>query len=110
MAGWQPYRVRMQKWLNMPVSEIRRIARSPSEVKNLSGIDAACLRHMVNMISGLDTRHEREALLDRMEGKPKNTTVLQNPDGGPLSPTMAILTPADGARAYQEMIQRTNGE
>jgi hypothetical protein len=37
----------------------------------------------------------------------KVTTVVQNPDGSPMQPTMAILTPADGARAYQDMLKQT---
>ena len=93
----------------MPIEDLRRIANSPEEIKKLSVIDGVCVRHAANMLKGAETRKEREALLDRMEGKPTQTTVLQNPDGGPLSPTMAILTPSDGARAYQDLISKTAG-
>lgn len=55
-------------------------ARSPSEIRKLSGIDAICLRQVLSSVSGFDIRAERETLIHRIEGKAKVTTVAWGQD------------------------------
>lgn len=53
------------------VEEIISIVSDPKQFGKLPMRDGQILKQLANSISGLDMRLERESLLDRIEGKPK---------------------------------------
>jgi hypothetical protein len=72
LKGWMRYGDRLQMWLERNAEEIGTYFENDgAELKKLSTIDAVCCVHARNMLVGSDTRSEREAALDRIEGKPK---------------------------------------
>lgn len=83
--GWQPYSQRIQKWFNLPVAEVAAYLDNNGErLRQMSSIDAACIRHVINTYSGKDPlRYLREAL-DRIEGTPKQTVQLQGDKDKPV--------------------------
>lgn len=111
-AGWQPYGIRIQKWLAMPAEEVHRIMNSPQSIKKLSTIDVICLRHVANMIKGNDIHREREAMLDRVQGKVKQTTALEGPDGKPLfDPKVGPVVAAseeEALAAFNDTVRRAS--
>lgn len=51
--------------------EIFEIVSDKDKLKLLPVRDAQIIIHLANTLSGMDMRLERESLLDRIEGKPK---------------------------------------
>jgi hypothetical protein len=78
-VGWQRYGLRVQKWLELPSAEIAKYAdpaTGEAEISKLSVIDAICVRHVLNTLAGKNVLKERHELLNRIEGKPKQTIDL----------------------------------
>jgi hypothetical protein len=73
LIGWQRYGHRVQKWLAMPLAEVVALAQDEKAMAKLSTIDAICVRHVVNSVSGATVLPERRELLDRIEGSPRQT-------------------------------------
>lgn len=84
LTGWQRYGDRLQKWLNMPLAELKVLVTNQPELDRLSTIDVVCVRHASNMISGDNTLRERKEALDRIEGTPKQTVQLQGDKDKPV--------------------------
>jgi hypothetical protein len=83
--GWQKYGVRIAGWLEkLSAEELKILVNTPSEYGKLSSIDAIAVRHIVNALTGDDIRQERKDMLDRIEGAPKQTTVLEGDENRPL--------------------------
>jgi hypothetical protein len=100
---WTPYATRVaQLTENYTTEEILAIV---SDEKKLAKIcvhpmDAMAFMHIARAIdrnltttaSGNDDlRGERDALLDRVEGKSKSTTQIQNADGSNISPVINVV-------------------
>jgi hypothetical protein len=85
LQGWQRYGARLEKWLALPPAEIAAYFENDGEkLKQLSSIDAVCVRHVSNMLTGTDMRAEREAGLDRIEGKPKQVVAHGGDPDNPM--------------------------
>lgn len=69
-AGWQRYGDRLQKYLNMPLGELRALVANTEELDKLSQIDAVCVMQAFEMYYGSAARSEREDALNRIEGRP----------------------------------------
>lgn len=59
------------------VGEIFDIVMDTKKLRELSVRDGQILKQLVNTLSGDDMRLERESLLDRIEGKPKEIKELK---------------------------------
>lgn len=83
---WQPYGIRAKHWLDkLTFAALRALSQDIDEMDKLSSYDAIIIRHLANTLSGDDIRQEREALLDRIEGKPKTTLEMGAiPGGAPI--------------------------
>ena len=75
--GWQPYGKRIQKWFAVPASElVKYIDNNGAKLKEQTAIDAACIRHVINTISGKHTLPYLKEALDRIEGQAKQSIDL----------------------------------
>lgn len=94
--GWTPYELRVRTLAEKYSTEqILAYARDDElRAKDLSYWDGLCIVHMARAQfrgltvtdSGADhVNKERECLLDRLEGKAKETLEHQGPDGQPLT-------------------------
>jgi hypothetical protein len=84
---WQPFGVRCQHWLDkMTRAELRALAKNESEMDKLSSYDSMVITALVGAQTGstADRGKERERVLDRIEGKPKQSTELTGKDGAEL--------------------------
>jgi len=88
IEGWQPYGVRLKTWLGKSGEEFEQLAGDPAALKKRPLIDIVCAQHVRDMTdSGTppEVRHKaREAAIDRMDGKPKQTVAH---GGDPDNPT-----------------------
>lgn len=103
---WQPYRLRLNKWLDMSAEEFNKIANSPSEIKKLSMIDVVCVRHVANMVKGEDVRQERGQALDRIEGKVTDKTEITGKDGEGIKVTNTTELAHEHKNAMAFILQR----
>lgn len=72
LAGYQRYADRaVYLQSQYTVGELMTIVGDKNKLKKLPVRDAQILVQLANTLTGMDMRHEREALLDRIEGKPK---------------------------------------
>lgn len=75
--GYQRYADRaiylMEKY---SAGELADLANNDDELRKLPVRDAQIIKHLVNTLAGDDVRLERESLLDRIEGKPKEPKEL----------------------------------
>jgi len=74
--GWQRYGERVQKWLDMPIKDLLALATDEQAKSELSTIDAICVQHIANSVTGKQVLPERKELLDRIEGAPKQVIDL----------------------------------
>lgn len=96
---YQPYGLRVRKWIDMPRDDLVELANDKRAMGKLSVIDSICVRQLVASLAGKDAHKERESLLDRIEGKPKGTLELIGDKNAPLevhtsSPTLEAATAA----------------
>lgn len=91
--GWQRYGDRLQKWFAVPVREIASYLDDEGEkLKSMSSIDGACIRHVINTISGKNTLAYLKEALDRIEGTPKQTIAHTGDKDDPISFTLKFAT------------------
>lgn len=84
--GWQPYGQRLQIWMVKDVSELEALLLNDgAALRKLSAIDAICARHVINSISGKATLQHLKEALDRIEGTPKQTHILQGDADKPVA-------------------------
>ena len=110
---WQPYSERLKKWFEMPIEELRALARNRKELRKRSAIDVACIMHVAGTIRGQahDRRAERESAIDRIEGTVKKRNEITGADGKPLfdpkAPPVVAATEEAAFAAMQETIRRS---
>jgi hypothetical protein len=97
LPGWQRYGDRLQKWLNMPVTELLALAGDEKRKAELSTIDAICVQHVANSIAGKNILPERKELIDRIEGTPKQT--ISGDKDNPLTFTLKFNAGTDLPKA-----------
>jgi len=87
LEGWQRYGTRLQRWLLKNGEEIaKEFEDDGKSLMKRPVIDIACIQHAKDMITGEpETRQRaREAAIDRIDGKPKQTVAH---GGDPDNPT-----------------------
>ena len=82
--GWQPYGIRVQKWLNMSAEEVIAIYKDKEKMTKLTSIDLVCVKQVVGMLGGPKSIEERETCIDRIEGKSCQSTTIKGDGESPL--------------------------
>lgn len=78
-TGLQPYSKRVAHYLEKySALELVKMASDDKELDKLTSWDAIVVGNIAASIRGDDTRQEREALLNRLEGKPKERIELRS--------------------------------
>ena len=90
LKGWQPYALRLKRFLEMTFIELMEIYNSPEKMANLSTIDLGAIHQAINIAEGKSPLTERELALDRIEGKSVQINQLANADGTNISPTIIV--------------------
>jgi hypothetical protein len=86
LVGWQPYRTRLQRFLNMPMDELMVLAADEEKLMKLPVIDVGAIRHAREIgIPGTKHLDYLNAALDRLEGKAVQRQELSGPDGEPIT-------------------------
>lgn len=72
--GWQPFTQRCQKFFEMKAGDLAKYLENDGELlKQQSSIDAACIRFVINTISGKQCLAYLKEALDRYEGTSPQT-------------------------------------
>ena len=90
-VGYQRYGVRCRHFLEKyTIEELHELATNRESFNKLSTRDGIIVRHIVNTLAGTDMGPERDRLLNRIEGKPQETIVLEG--GDPSKPIRQKFT------------------